>query len=187
METKQIVQLLKSGKIGVIPTDTIYGVVGSALNPQSVKEIYTLRKRATDKPMIILISSLDDLGKFDIKLNQMQSKFLKRCWPNPLSVILPCVSDQFKYLHRGTNSLAFRIPKDEWFLQLLKQVGPLVAPSANFEGEEPSENIDQAKKYFGGNVDFYVDRGRINSLPSTLIELEKDGSYKMLREGGFKP
>lgn len=185
METKQIVQLLKSGKIGVMPTDTIYGVVGSALNPQTVKEIYTLRKRASDKPMIILIASLDDLGKFDIKLNQMQNEFLKRHWPNPLSVILPCVSDQFTYLHRGTNSLAFRMPKDEWLLQLLKQVGPLVAPSANFEGEKYAETIEEAKRSFKNDVAFYIDGGEILSEPSTLIKVSSDGSYTIIRQGNY--
>ena len=185
MEIEQIVQLLKSGKIGVIPTDTIYGIVGSALNSKVVERIYHLRKRAIDKPMIILVSNLNGLKKFAIKLTKDQRDFLKKNWPNPVSVVLPCLSEKFTYLHRGINSLAFRIPKDKGLVELLKQTGPLVAPSANFAGEKPSENIDDAKDYFGDQVDFYIDGGAIKSVASTLIEF-KEGVPKVLREGNFK-
>ncbi len=167
-----IVNLLKKGEIGVIPTDTIYGIVGSALNPQTVEKIYKLRKRSKNKPFIILISSLDDLKKFDIKLTKKQEVFLKKLWPNPVSVVLP----------RGKNSLAFRIPKNEKLLELLREVGPLVAPSANFEGEKPAQTLDEAKKYFGDKVDFYIDGGEIISKPSALIEFSDTG-VKVLRPG----
>lgn len=177
-----IISLIKDGKVGVIPTDTIYGIVGSALKPDTVGKIYRLRKRTTDKPMIILISSLNDLNHFNIKLSDQQKKFLQKVWPNPLSVVLPVTDEKWKYLHRGTKSLAFRIPKDEWLLELLKQTGPLVAPSANFEGEKPSENIDEARGYFNDKVDFYIDGGQITARPSTLIQLT-DKSVKILRAG----
>lgn len=183
--TSQAVQLLSEGKIGVIPTDTIYGIVGSTLIPDVVEKIYHLRKRAIDKPFIILISSLNDLNHFNIELTDKQRDFLQKNWPNPISVILPCPHDKWEYLHRGTNNLAFRLPKNVELLETLKQTGPLVAPSANFEGEKPAENIDQAKKYFGDSVAFYLDGGRINSSPSTLINLNIDGSYEILRKGDF--
>lgn len=182
----QFIELLKNGGVGVIPTDTIYGIVGSALNQKTVERIYQLRKRATNKPMIILISDLNDLKHFNIKLTNKQKKFLNNVWPNPVSVILPCSSGKFKYLHRGTNSLAFRIPKNEKLMEILKKVGPLVAPSANFEGQKTSETIDEAKKYFGNRVAFYTDGSEIKTIPSTLIELRANGSWKILRQGGFR-
>lgn len=186
MVATNIVQLLKDGSTGVIPTDTIYGLVGSALNPETVEKIYQLRKRVSDKPFIILISSIDDLEKFGITPSQKQKDFLGRYWPNPLSVILPIHGEEFKYLHRGTNSLAFRMPKNTWLLDLLKQIGPLVAPSANFEGQEPSKNINEAKKYFGSEVDFYMDGGTISTVASTLISLNSDGTFEILREGKYE-
>ncbi len=167
-----VVQLLKAGKVGVIPTDTIYGIVGSALNPKTVERIYKLRKRSIDKPFIILISQLSDLKKFEIQITEKQREFLENHWPNPISVVV--------------SGMAFRIPKDLWLRRLLDQIGPLVAPSANFEGEKPAETISEAKKYFGDNVDFYVDGGVIKSQPSTLIRLNEDGTYTILREGMVK-
>lgn len=183
---EKLVNVLKNGGVAVIPTDTIYGIVGSALNLETVEKIYKLRKRVKDKPFIILISSIKDLEKFEIKLTDKQRKFLEKNWPNPLSVILPVHGEKFKYLHRGTNSLAFRMPNNEWLLGLLKQAGPLVAPSANFEGEKPAETIEEAKKYFADNVVFYVDGGKFESQPSTLIQLNEDGSWDVLRQGEFK-
>lgn len=192
--TEQIVKLLQMGKIGVMPTDTIYGIVGSALNPKTVEEIYTLRSRDSSKPMIILISSLDDLKKFDITLTKAQKDFLNKIWPNPVSVILPCPKEQFLYLHRGKRSLAFRIPDNELLLEILKKSGSLVAPSANFEKEKSAETIVQAKAYFKDKVSFYceatsssyVDGGQLRSKPSTIIQLYEDGTRIVLRQGCFK-
>lgn len=181
-----IINDLKNGKIGVMPTDTIYGIVGSALNKQTVEKIYKLRKRSNDKPFIILISSLKDLELFSIKLTNEQRIFLQRCWPSPLSVILQMESEEFKYLHRGRNSLAFRMPKDTKLIELLNQTGPLVAPSVNIEGEKFALNIEEAKRYFGNKISFYKDGGILESQPSTLIQLKKDGSFKILRKGSFK-
>lgn len=185
-KTDQIIKLLKSGKIGVMPTDTIYGIVGSALNPKIVEEIYALRKREKDKPFIILISSVEDLKKFDVSLTKEQKDFLEKNWPNPLSVILAVSTEKFKYLHRGKNSLAFRMPKDEKLLELLKQTGPLVVPSANPAGVKLAETLEEAKKYFGREVTFYIDSGKLKSKPSTVIQLYEDGTRIILRQGNFR-
>ncbi len=185
-DIQNIIQLLKAGKVGVMPTDTIYGIVGSALKPDTVEEIYKLRKRDSSKPMIILISSSDDLNYFYIELTQEQEDFLKKNWPNPISVILPCPSEKFTYLHRGKKSLAFRMPKNDNLLELLKQTGPLVAPSANMGNEKPAETLEEAKKYFGDEIDFYMDGGTKQTKPSTIIQLYKDGTIIVLRKGSFK-
>lgn len=186
MKIQQIIDLLKSGKIGVMPTDTIYGIVGSALNPDTVEEIYKLRKRNPDKPMIILISSLSDLKKFDINLTKAQTDFLEKIWPNPVSVVLPCPYEKFAYLHRGKRSLAFRMPKDEKLLNVLKKIDPLVAPSANIGSEKPAQTLDEARKYFGNKVSFYIDGGKLKAKPSTIVQLYKDGTIIVLRKGSFK-
>jgi len=181
-----VVNILKNGGIVVMPTDTIYGIVGSALNQKTVEKIYQLRKRSLDKPFIVLIGSIQDLEKFRIQLTQIQKEFLEKNWPNPLSVVLPVVDGKWEYLHRGKNSLAFRMPKNNQLLDILKEVGPLVAPSANFEGKKPAENIDEAKEYFGENVDFYIEGSNLSSSPSSLIKLNEDGNFNILRQGEFK-
>lgn len=185
MESR-VIKFLKAGKIGVMPTDTIYGIVGSALIPETVEEIYALRQRDKDKPFIILISSTQDLRKFDVSLTKEQGDFLEKNWPNPLSVVLVVNAEKFKYLHRGKNSLAFRMPKDQKLLELLKQTGPLVAPSANLAGIKPAEEVEEAKKYFGDQLSFSVDGGKLKSKPSTIVQLFEDGTKIVLREGSFR-
>ena len=164
---------LKRGDIGVLKTDTIYGLVGSALNEETVKRIYTVRRRNPKKPLIILIGSLRDLHLFGIELSPRVRGILKRIWPGPISVILPCEQKKFSYLHRGTNSLAFRMPKKDALQHLLKATGPLVAPSANPEGLPPSNSIQDAYAYFGDTIDFYVNGGNKKGEPSTIIEIKR--------------
>ena len=177
--------MIKAGKVGIIPTDTLYGLVGSALNKETVERIHHLKKRSEAKPFIILISSLEDLKLFNIQVSKKIKGLLERVWPNPVSVILPCPEDKFTYLHRGTKSLALRIPKDQKLLEILQQTGPLVAPSANPEGKPPAQTIEEAKNYFGGSIDFYVNGGKLSNQPSTLIKV-KNNHIITLREGAFK-
>lgn len=177
-----VIRSLKNSGVGVLPTDTLYGLVGLALSKKAVRKIYRIRKRNPKKPMIILINSLANLKLFSVKISKQQEKLLKKIWPGPISVILPCKSAKFFYLHRGTKSLAFRLPKNKWLRAVLKKTGPLVAPSANFEGSSPAKTIPEAKKYFGDQADFYIDHGTLDSEPSTLISLEKV-KIKMIRKG----
>jgi L-threonylcarbamoyladenylate synthase len=177
-----VVSLLKGGAVGVMPTDTLYGLVGSALEKKTVERIYRLRKRNLKKPMIILIASLRDLALFGVMPNESEKKVLRKVWPGKVSVILKCPSKKFTYLHRGTKSLAFRIPNVPRLRMMLAKTGPLVAPSANFEGASPAYTITEAKRYFGENVEFYGNSGRMSSLPSTIIELQK-GKITILRRG----
>lgn len=168
--------------VGVMPTDTIYGLCASAFSKKAVLRIYEIKGRRPDKPLIILISSLNDLRRFGIKLNKNQVKIIKRLWPGKVSVVLPCKNKNFNYLTRGTKTLAFRFPGDKKLLKILRKTGPLVAPSANPEGKKPAINIKTAKKYFGTKVDFYIDGGELKSKPSTLVLL-KENSIQILRQG----
>lgn len=167
-------KLIRSGNIGVAPTDTIYGIIGLSSSQKAVERIYKIKKRDRKKPFIILIGSLGDLKLFGINIGPDIKKELKKFWPGPVSVILPCEKEKFKYLHRGTKKLAFRLPSDSRLRDLLRRTGPLVAPSANPEGKKPAENLKQAQKYFGNEVDFYIDGGEIESNPSTLLEIKKE-------------
>lgn len=185
LDQKTLVRLLGQGGVGVMATDTLYGLVGSALSPKAVERIYELRQRKRDKPMIILIGSIDDLSLFRVRVDKETGKLLRQFWPGKISIILPCRDKKFFYLHRGTKSLAFRLPKKLGLIRLLKKTGPLVAPSANIEGQRPARTIREAKRYFGNKVDFYVQGGKLSSLPSTLIVLKK-GRVILKRQGAYK-
>jgi L-threonylcarbamoyladenylate synthase len=184
-ENSELNDILSKGGVAVIPTDTIYGVVGKALNRKTVERIYKIKKRTPEKPFIILISAYSDLKLFKVKINKYQKGFLEKYWPGPVSVALACNEKSLEYLHRGTKFLAFRMPNDKELLNLLSKTGPLVAPSANPEGLDPSSNIKMAKKYFSDEADYYLDEGEVERPPSTLVLLNED-KYLVLREGCIK-
>ena len=181
---KNITNILVSGGVGVIPTDTIYGLVGRAEMPSVVEKIYRIRKRNLHKPCIILISSYEDLKKFNIEISSKMRLFLetRRLWPGKVSIVFPSTDPRFEYLTRGTNGLSFRMPDIPELRDLLAQTGPLVAPSANREGDPPATTAESARAYFKDSVDFYVDGEELHGLPSTLIQIVDD-EVVVLREG----
>ncbi len=172
-------ETLKNGGVGVIPTDTLYGVVACALNQSAVERLYVLKGRTPSKPCIILISSIEDLSLFGASLSENQQNALARLH-GAVSFILPCTSAP-EYLHRGTHTLAFRIPKDENMQEFLRATGPLVAPSANPEGLPPARTIEEARAYFGDRVDFYIDGGKREGKASTLIAFDDRDEVVVLR------
>jgi L-threonylcarbamoyladenylate synthase len=184
-QKEKIIPILKGGGVGVMATDTIYGLVGSALNPKTVERVYRLRRRDKNKPLIILIGSLKDLLLFGINPNFYQKKILKKLWPGKVSVVFPHAKEKFRYLHRGGETLSFRLPANKELRNLLGVVGPLVAPSANPQGLKPASNIKESKKYFGDRLDFYNNSGYLSSQPSTLIEI-KNNKILVLRSGAVK-
>ena len=173
-EARSIADILMQGGVGVIPTDTLYGLVGSALIPEAVDRIYDLKHRDSKKPLIVLISDLVQLEQFGIELSQGLLVQLGAYWPGPYTIILPTLDDQFEYLSRGTDTIAFRLPSNEELCALISEVGPLVAPSANTEGVPPATTVEQAQKYFGTDVEFYIDGGELDNKASTILRLDGD-------------
>lgn len=182
---KDAMAILKRGGIGVLATDTLYGVVGCALSKKAVARIYRARKRNPKKPCIILIASSRDLARFGVKTDTQKKKLLNAVWPGKVSVILPCPHKKYAYLHRGTNTLAFRVPASMRLRRFLQKTGPLAAPSANIEGMPPATTITEAKKYFGESVDFYINTGKRISKPSTLVAIE-NGRIVIKRQGSTR-
>ena len=163
-ENKKLVDVLAEGGVAVMPTDTIYGIVGQALNKETVGRIYKLKKRALEKKCIILIGDWKETNFFGIDSSEFK---------------IPGIDEPTSFILGNT---AFRLSKNIDLQNLLKKVGPLIAPSANVEGATPAENITEAKKYFGDLVDLYIDGGEIKGKPSKLIQLHKDGSVDILRK-----
>ncbi len=173
---------LKNGAVGVIPTDTVYGIAASAFVPEAVERIFSLKGRDAAKPPVIVISSIDDLARFGIVLSDSEREFLSALWPAPVSFVLPCASPDFEYLHRGQKSLAFRVPAAKSLRDFAAASGPLATSSANTSGNPPAKTIAEARKYFGEKADFYQDGGELSAEPSTLVSFS-EGKVKILRHG----
>jgi L-threonylcarbamoyladenylate synthase len=180
IQIEQAVSLLARGSVGVIPTDTVYGLAARAHDPLAVTKLYALKDR-NHKPGTIIASSVQqllDLSVVPDSLNQVQ-----HLWPNPLSIILPL---DHEYLHQGLGDIAIRVVSDEKTKALLDQTGPLLTSSANKPGEPGSTTVKEAWNYFYDTVDFYVDGGDLSAqLPSTIIRSHNNGRLEILRQGAF--
>lgn len=177
----KIIKILKRGGVGVLLTDTLYGLVGRAVDKITVERIYRIKNRKNTKPLIILISSLDDLGFFGIIPDLQAKKLMSSVWPGAVTIIVPCPKNKFEYLHRGTKMLAFRLPSKKSLISLIKETGPLVAPSANPEGFPPAKNITEAKQYFGDTIDFYMYGGKPKESASKIVKINK-GKIEIIRK-----
>lgn len=182
----ECIALLKNGGVGVLPTDTLYGLVACANNKKAVLRVRAIKGRDGDKALIILIPSIASLATFGIALTPAQKTFARAHWPNKVSIIFPCARRSLAYLHGGQNSLAFRIPKNAALRALLRKTGPLVAPSANPQGMPPAQTISEAKKYFGTSVDFYVAGAIKKGKPSTVVSVSQSGEIEVIRAGAVR-
>lgn len=178
----KVVAMLKNGAVGLLPSDTIYGLSCAALNEEAVRKIHSIKGRNSRKPFIILISDLKMLSMLNID-PVFASTFVKY-WPGQLSAILPAL-DSPKWLRLGLKSLAIRWPADKRLQALISRVGPIISTSANLEGQKPAKNVQEAETIFGNRLDFYVDVGELNNAPSTLVRVD-DGKILVLRPGSVK-
>jgi L-threonylcarbamoyladenylate synthase len=173
-------KLSKPGAIGIIPTDTVYGVVARAEDHEAVERLYNLKKRE-NKPGTLIAASIEQVEQLGLKRRYLTA--VEHYWPDAVSVIIPCADPGLAYLHQGKMSLAVRLPKLAELRELLEQTGPLLTSSANHPGEPPATSAEQAKQYFGDQVDFYVDGGDLSdSEPSTIIRIVDD-VVEIIRKG----
>jgi L-threonylcarbamoyladenylate synthase len=172
-------KLHEPGVIGVVPTDTVYGVVARAADKSAVERLYALKKRDA-KPGTLVAANIDQLVELGIPRRYLTA--VEQFWPGAVSVVIPC-GDNLAYLHHGLYSLAVRIPDNENFRELLNETGALLTSSANHPSKPPANTVDEAKEYFGGEVDFYIDGGDLSGhKPSTVIRIVDD-AIEILRAG----
>jgi len=178
-----IVSALQSGAVGVIPTDTVYGLAARAEDPGAVAKLYHAKHRE-GKPGTVIAADVAQLVALGIDADQLAG--VAHLWPDALSVVLPD-HPELAYLDQGVHSLAVRIPKDVQVHELLVQTGPLLTSSANMPGQPVANSIEEAQNYFGETIDFYVDNGvRPQSTPSTVIRLSEQGDIEVLRPGAVQ-
>lgn len=180
LDDPELIAMLKDGAIGVVPTDTVYGLVGRAESSKAVARMYSVKSRERQPGTTIAASTeqLQSLG-FPSESLAVASKY----WPNALSVEMSA-SKIAEYLSTGQPVMAARVPNNPEIIALLTQVGPLMTTSANAPKQPTSTSVDMAVDYFGDDVDFYVDGGDLSGRPpSTIIGINDDESITVYRQG----
>ena len=161
----EVSKALVRGDIGILKTDTLYGIVAVARHQGAVERVFSVRGRDRHKACIMLIADFDDL--YNPPESVLQD-FMEEHWPGPVSIVVPSPTAP-DYLTFVDGTIAYRMPADESLRTLLRTTGPLIAPSANLQGQPPATTIEEARAYFGDTVDFYVEAGEVkNQTPSQL-------------------
>lgn len=177
-----VVELLRKGAVGVLPGDTVYGVMCQAGEQTAAARLYAVKQR-DGKPGTVIAASIGQLEELGLKRRYMLP--VEQYWPGAVSVIIPS-GPELAYLHQGKGGLAVRIPDDGTLLKLLEQTGPLLTSSANLTGQPSANTAAEAQAYFGESVDFYVDGGDLSDrLPSTVIRVIDD-AIEVVRQGAVR-
>ncbi len=176
-----IANKLNSGGVCVVPTDTVYGIVADTFNIDAVARIYDIKKRDENKPFLILLSSIDDIGKFsDMSIPQKIKKYI----PGMLTFILPLsehVKDRLPYLD---STIAIRVVRDSFMRAVIENTNSkaIVAPSANPSGVATLSDRDDIVAMYENVVDIIAidDKDKSKILASTIYDCINN---KVIREG----
>ena len=176
-QLKKAVNTLKTGGVISFPTETVYGLGALLEDKKAIARIFEIKGRPKTKPLQVLVASLEqakELGKFNKKALELAEKG----WPGPLTLIVKKKMTVPKIVTGGGSTVGLRLPDHKIILELIKQVGPIAATSANKSNEKPALTARQVKKQLP-EID-YVLPGRVGSgKPSQVVDATK--GFKVLR------
>jgi L-threonylcarbamoyladenylate synthase len=180
-----IVEALERGQVLVLPTDTVYGLSCLANNSKAIRKIYRIKKRARNKPFLVLVKSFCMLKKYFF-ISARQNKFLHTIWNNnktPITII----SKSRKLLAPEmafANANSARLPNDDFLIKIIKLVGvPLVSTSLNISGQPEITEIDNLEKYFiDAKPDLIVGGGKSKKKSSKIIDINDIDNLKIIRK-----
>lgn len=166
-------EIIKQGGLVAFPTETVYGLGGDALNPDSSRKIYAAKGRPSDNPLIVHISKWEDIYKIADPVPEAAKKLAKAFWPGPLTIILNKTDVVPMETTGGLNTVAVRFPSDKTAQLFIEAAGGFVAaPSANVSGK-PSPTLAQyVAEDMNGRIEMILDGGEVGiGLESTIVSL----------------
>jgi L-threonylcarbamoyladenylate synthase len=171
--------ILRRGGVVLLPTDTIYGLHGVAINEDAIARIVAIKARDGSKPFVVLGSSKAQLESIGARFDR-SSEIVDELWPGPLTAIVGL--EKPVAASRGTSSLAVRVPALAWLRDLIEMTGPLASTSANLSGEPPLITPHQLSNELLAAIDEIVDAGPLDGKPSTIVDFTH-AEPRLIREG----
>lgn len=178
---------LEAGNVVGIPTETVYGLAGNALNPDAVLTIFRVKNRPAFDPLIVHTDSLDKVQSLVTELPPLAETLAQAFWPGPLTLLLPKQPHVPDLTTSGLPRVAVRIPNHPLTVNLLQQLDfPLAAPSANPFGYISPTTARHVEQQLGDQVPYILDGGPCGvGLESTIIGFDTDGEPTVYRLGGL--
>jgi L-threonylcarbamoyladenylate synthase len=187
---EKISALLAGGKVGVLPTATIYGLSCVYDNEDAVKKIYSIKKRKSGTPFIVLISSISQLGTLACEINDPVKKLIAKYWdtkkPYPLTLILVKNESTGSFITGGRSTIAIRMSGLKAIRDIIDRTGPIVSTSATLSGTmlQPT-TLDEVPPEIRQEADFVVDHfSSLGGRESTIIDLTRKEPV-LLRQGAL--
>lgn len=182
---KRAGQIIKDGGLVAFPTETVYGLGGDALNPDSSRKIYAAKGRPSDNPLIVHIAKLEDMDRLVESVTEDALKVAKAFWPGPLTMILrksDCVPVETT---GGLDTVAIRMPVHKTAQAFIEAAGGYIAaPSANLSGKPSPTCAKYVIQDMDGRIDMIIDGKDAGiGLESTIVDLS--GDVPMLLRPGY--
>jgi L-threonylcarbamoyladenylate synthase len=179
-------QLLENNELVAIPTETVYGLAGNALEPLAIAKIYTAKDRPSFDPLITHVTNIVDASALVHTFPALAQKLAEQFWPGPLTLLLPKREHVPDVLTSGLDKMAIRVPNHPISLNLLKQIRfPLAAPSANPFGYVSPTTAAHVNQQLGAKIPYILDGGPAHiGLESTIVSIEEEVIY-VHRLGGI--
>ena len=176
--------IIKSGGLVAFPTETVYGLGGDALNPESSKKIYAAKGRPSDNPLIVHIAKWDDMEYITSEIPENARKLADAFWPGPLTMILPKSDKVPPETTGGLATVAIRMPSAQVALSFIQASGGYIAaPSANTSGRPSPTLAKYVEEDLQGKIEMILDGGQACiGLESTIVDLTED-TPTILRPG----
>lgn len=175
--------VVRSGRLVVFPTDTVYGIGCDAFDSHAVQSLLSAKGRGAGMPASVLVGSWNTLHGLVISVPPQAGDLVEAFWPGGMSIVLPHAASLAWDLGDTRGTVMLRMPLHPVALELLREVGPMAQSSANTSGQPPATDVEQAEHQLGDAVTVYLDGGPSGvATPSTIMDLT--GEYPvMLREG----
>lgn len=185
-DISQAKSLLEQGQLVGIPTETVYGLAGNALNPDAVAKIFATKNRPVFDPLILHTSALERVHEFVIEIPFPLDLLAAKFWPGPLTLLLPKKGIVPDLVTSGLDTVAVRVPNHPLTQQLLSELDfPLAAPSANPFGYISPTKASHVGDQLGGKIAYILDGGDCEvGLESTIVGIE-EGKVTVYRLGGL--
>lgn len=175
----------KSGRLVVMPTDTLYGLGCDAFDNDAVASLLATKHRGPDMPVPVLVGSWDTVKGLVATLDDTARTLIEAFWPGGLSIVVPQAPSLPWNLGDTRGTVMLRMPMHPIAIELLREVGPMAVSSANISGHQPPTTAIAAKQQLGKAVTVYLDGGEAKiGKPSTIIDLSGPHPY-LLREGAL--
>ena len=175
---------LKNGGAVVLPTETVYGLFAKALDEKAVDHVYQLKGRPRDKALNLNVASLDDILNFSNNQPTYLQQLVENFLPGPLTIILEANDKVPYWVNSGLRTVGFRMPSHSVTLELIREFGPLIGPSANLSGQASGISFKEIVKDFGQKVLGIEDDAFLTGQDSTILDLSGD-KVKILRQGAI--